>query len=274
MFFAADIVASAAKPGQQAYTSAGTYSFTVPSGVKSISAVCVGGGQDGNENKKAGGDGGSLSYRNNISVTPGETLTVVVGANGSSGQMSRIHRSGTSLIAAPGGAGSGTAVGTNRLGGAGGNIRLPRSGGGGGAGGYSGAGGNGGVRDSSGSGSGATSGSGGAGGGGGASGGFITDGTSGGGGGVGILGAGAAGDAGTGNNGGGGGSGGSAGTSSQVGSGSKPVTTTGGKGGLYGGGGSYVKASSFSPGLGGHGAVRIIWPGDERKYPSTRTADE
>jgi hypothetical protein len=27
-------------------------------------------------------------------------------------------------------------------------------------------------------------------------------------------------------------------------------------------------------GAGGHGGVRIIWPGDERQFPSTRTTDE
>lgn len=38
-------------------------------------------------------------------------------------------------------------------------------------------------------------------------------------------------------------------------------------GGYYGGGGYYA-------GNGGKGGVRIIWPGDVRYFPSTRTADE
>ena len=37
--------------------------------------------------------------------------------------------------------------------------------------------------------------------------------------------------------------------------------------GVGGGGNSYS-------GYGGDGAVRLIWPGDARQFPSTRTADE
>ena len=50
-------------PGQEAYGTAGTYSFTVPAGVTSISAVCGGAGGGGGAgldsvgNSGAGGNG-------------------------------------------------------------------------------------------------------------------------------------------------------------------------------------------------------------------------
>jgi hypothetical protein len=40
---------------------------------------------------------------------------------------------------------------------------------------------------------------------------------------------------------------------------------------LYGGGGG---GSQYTPAVGAGGAVRIIWPGTSRTFPSTRTADE
>lgn len=70
------------------FTVPGTYQWTCPFGVTSVSVVCVGGGGSGgipgfNANVLAtGGGGGALSYRNNISVVPGTTYTVVVGAGG------------------------------------------------------------------------------------------------------------------------------------------------------------------------------------------------
>jgi hypothetical protein len=82
--------------GQQAYTTAGTYTFTVPAGVTSVSTVCVGGGGGGaigdGSNYGSGGSGAGLAYGNNISVTPGESLTVIVGAGG--GQSSGCGGSG------------------------------------------------------------------------------------------------------------------------------------------------------------------------------------
>ncbi len=45
----------------------------------------------------------------------------------------------------------------------------------------------------------------------------------------------------------------------------------GGSGGTYGGGGGR-NSSVAQPG--GPGAVRVIWPGDLRQFPSTRTANE
>lgn len=75
--------------GSQDYTSAGSYSFTVPAGVYTLTATVVGGGgggggTDGNGDQHAGGSGGSGGkYVNqSISVTPGQVLSVTVGAGG------------------------------------------------------------------------------------------------------------------------------------------------------------------------------------------------
>lgn len=103
--------------GQQAYTSAGSYSFVVPAGVTQVSAMAVGGGGGGaGDSGGLGGSpggGGGLVYSNTWSVTPGETLTVTVGGGGaggpgssgstSPGGTSSIYRGGTLLIAAYGG---------------------------------------------------------------------------------------------------------------------------------------------------------------------------
>ena len=73
--------------GQQTYTSSGEYSWTCPSGVTSVSVVCIGGGGGGNGGGSGvggagGGGGGGLGYKNNISVTPGQSYIVVVGGGG------------------------------------------------------------------------------------------------------------------------------------------------------------------------------------------------
>ena len=249
----------AAAPGQQVFTSSGT--FTVPAGVTSICAVAVGRGKngaagDGMGTPGRGGEGGTLSYTNSISVTPGESLTVTIATStsGSTGETT-LKRSSTVLLAArAGGQTSGQAnVGTSF---AGGTTSAPSGGygsGGGGAGGYSGAGGAGGNYGGGSAGSGGSGG----GGGGGNSGDY-----SGGGGGVGLLGAGTNGTAGSGSGGGGGGgSGGAAGASGGSGS----------TGGAYGGGGGGGNVD-YAGGNGGGGALRIIW-GAGRSYPSTNTGD-
>ena len=56
-----------------------SYNFTVPSGVTSVCAVAVGeGGRMYSD--RAGGGGGALAYVNNVSVTPGEVLTIAFGS--------------------------------------------------------------------------------------------------------------------------------------------------------------------------------------------------
>lgn len=250
---------SVAAPGQQVFTSSGT--FTVPAGVTSICAVAVGRGQngaagDGMYTAGRGGEGGTLSYSNSISVTPWESLTVTIATStsASTGETT-LKRSSTVLLAArAGGQTSGQAnVGTSFAGGTAPEPVYYFGSGGGGAGGYSGAGGAGGIGD------GGSAGSGGSGGGGG---GGAPSAASGGGGGVGLLGAGSNGTAGSGGGAGGGaGSGGSSGADGG----------DGGAGGNYGGGGGGGGVSSAG-GAGGSGALRIIW-GDGRSYPSTNTAD-
>jgi len=83
-------------------------------------------------------------------------------------------------------------------------------------------------------------------------------------------------------NGGGGGSGGSAGngtTNTQYGTGmgwpGNYDPRAGGTGGAYGGGGgaSWGGGATVSDGIGGGGAVRIIWPGTTRSFPSTQTGN-
>lgn len=284
-----------AADGEQVYTASGSYSFTVPASVNSISAVLIGGGGGGSANfynandVVEAGSGGSLVYATFL-VTAGETLTVAVGAGGSAGPYSlsspegghgsstTISRGGTLLFRAPGGAGgaNNTSVDTvfidgdalssgSNSGGIGGEGTENREGnGGGGAAGYSGSGGSGGdwQQDAGGSGSG-----GGAGGGvSGAVGGFLNSlsGSGGMGGGTAIFGEGANGSGGS-----------TLGASGGVGSSNSGVSggTTG-----YGGGGSTASGArhlhpdaGYGGSAGDHGAVRLIWPGQSRQYPSTNT---
>lgn len=231
--------------GQQAYTTPGTYSWVAPTGVTSVSVVAVGGGATGSPAcgcySGAGGKGGSLAYKNNYSVTPGNSYSVVVG---STNNFSSFVNSST--LKAGGAICGNVYVGCGGgYGGTRGSASNGYAGGGGGAGGYSGLGGNGS--------NGINGGSNGAGGGGGG-------GSSSSGGGVGIFGQGSSGNGGSyGRYAGLGGSGGSNGTCFS--------------GGSYGGGG---RGNSFNlnPGTGASGAVRIIYPGNTRLFPSTCTANK
>ena len=250
-----ETIGSGTAQGQQAYTTPGSYTWTAPAGVTSVSVVCVGGGSC---------NGAALAYRNNITVVPGTGYSVEVaeagvstgGAGGaySDGEDSTFS-DGTNTTIAEGGSGNtqtpATPSGTYDGGGNGGisGEGIGSVGyGGGGAGGYSGNGGN--------------------------NKGFSpwsTDGAGGGGaggawaywsgGGVGIMGEGASGLA-TSENGGGGSGGGDGNGEGSSGAGSST-------GGEYGGGGS----GRWVGNKGGHGAVRIIW-GDGRSFPSTLTADQ
>ena len=113
--------------------STGTQTFTtsqewvVPGGVTSISAVVIAGGGGGaghatagtnginNTGSGGGGGGGALAWAESISVTPGETLTLTVGAGVSAGAASlpaagdggdsSIRRGSTILLGAEGGGG-------------------------------------------------------------------------------------------------------------------------------------------------------------------------
>lgn len=112
--------------GQQEWTTPGAYDFEVPADVHFISAAVIGGGGRGSSASPfPGGGGGGLHWRNLVPVTPGETLTVVVGIGAANGGVSQIKRGSTVLLEATGG---------NTLGG-GGKGRFDLYGGGGGDGG-------------------------------------------------------------------------------------------------------------------------------------------
>lgn len=246
---------------QAEFTTPGTYSWTCPAGVFSVCVVCVGGGGGwaGNVTGSShiGGGGGGLGYKNNISVTPGTSYTVVVGDGGvptTSGGDSYFISTATvcgrgGRVDGTGGGYVGTGGGNGGYGGLVGNNANYS--GGGGAGGYSGNGGNGAYADGSVALN--TIGNPGAGGGGagGANNQYYHDG-----GGVGIKGQGA--------------NGVSSATSYATSSGSMGIAPVGGGSsvaGLYGGG-----QGAYSSGKAGNGAVRIIW-GSGRSYPSTNTGD-
>jgi hypothetical protein len=271
--------------GQVDFVTASTTTWTVPPKVTSICAVAIGGGGAGANGSTtsagSGGGGGALAYVNNITVTPGETLTVVVGAGGvaasSLAGTSSIARGATVLVSAGAGgsgvinsttsANGGTVnVGTGGNGGRGGGSQASGlSGGGGGAGGYTGDGGGGGGASG-----GFTAGSNGNGGGGGGGGGSNSTSVSpAGGGGTSIFGQGSNGNGGNAGIGGSGGSGGSAGLTGVTSNG-LPISGSGGTYGGGGGGGRRTASSTSSGGNGFRGAVRIIW-GIGRAFPSSGT---
>lgn len=263
--------------GQQLYNNPGTYSWICPAGVNYVNVVCIGGGggaigassiYDG-----GGGGGGGLAWKNNISVTPGQSYTVVVGSGGT-GSMNYTVKAGdggnsyfidSTTVVGYGGKGStfgSSAAGGFYFGDGGGNGGFGGTslgGGGGGAGGYTGTGGNGAVSSSPG-------GNGAGGGGGGGAIGAVQQYVyynSGGGGGVGVYGRGTSGAGSTYSSNytpgyqGGGGSGGAGGSLLS-------------NGGLYGGGAGGSRQNNI--GNGGSGAVRIIW-GPNRAFPDTNTGD-
>ena len=259
--------------GQQAFTTAGTYSWVVPADVILICAVCVGQGAPGYRltNGVGGGlsaGGGALSYSNNIAVTPGESLTVSIDSS-----FSTLSRGATALVKAEAGkqwyespayVGGRASEGVGQVKYSGG--RAPSTeGSGGGAAGYAGDGGDG-ASPFNGS-----SGSGGGGGGGGGGGSQSLAGAAPSGGGVGILGQGTSGA-------GGGVDAGGAGGSSGGNGGGVSSQTSQGPGGSYGGGGGGSRARfNYDPAVpsaaaGGPGAVRMIW-GPNRAFPSTNTGD-
>jgi hypothetical protein len=112
--------------GCATYSTAGTFTFVVPSGVSKISVVCIGAGGTGGGSQAnysvpgftdAGwGNGGALSYTNCICVTPGESLTVKAGNFGplysistlacNRSESSSVSRGATILISAQGGGGN------------------------------------------------------------------------------------------------------------------------------------------------------------------------
>lgn len=263
-----DIKSVIIAPGQVAYTSAGTYTWVAPAGVTMVSVVAVGGGGGSSrQGSGASAQGAGLGWKNNISVVPGQSYTVVVGAGGTKGASIGVpgNNGGNSYfislsdVAGKGGTGAnnsgpnGGYVGDGGgTGGWGQGNGASYSAGGGGAGGYTG---NGGAGAAPGNGSTGQAGSGGGGGGGGSA----LSSFAGGGGGVGIYGQGA--------NGAGGGYGSTLYSGKGGSGGGNGGGQNDGSGGLYGGGGAYN-----SNGGGAGGAVRIIW-GTGRAFPATNTQD-
>jgi hypothetical protein len=93
--------------------------FVVPAGVTNILCEVIGGGGGSAVAGNTGAGGGGYSY-GTLAVTPGETLTITVGAGGTgnqppggqgtSGGTSSIVRSSTTLMSATGGGGSGSST--------------------------------------------------------------------------------------------------------------------------------------------------------------------
>ena len=269
---------TASNAGSQSYTTPGTFTWVAPSGVSNVSIVVVGAGGNGGNGGKGGG-GGGLAYRNNVTVTPGGSYTVVVGTSTAGATACYAGTSsfnGTAPAATGGRNGQtgsnclfgGAPCGTYTGGATGGRGSCQGYGGGGGAAGYSG---NGGAAGTSGSTNGKAGSGGGAGGG-------VTgvgycicgprQGGGSGGGGVGIFGEGTSGAAVTQNGYGSctqpGGRGGSSGANGANGGENSNAEPCKGIGGAYGGG-----AGGGNSKRGAYGAVRIVWPGNTRTFPST-----
>ena len=120
--------------GTVSYTSNGSYTFKVPSGVTSLTIQAWGaggGGGAGSGSTGVGGAGGGGGFtQDTITVTGGTSLTVSVGSGGAAatnssaagngGGFSAVQNGATYLIQAGGGGGGGGAEGTTGSGGAGG----------------------------------------------------------------------------------------------------------------------------------------------------------
>lgn len=238
--------------GSQSFTTPGTYSWIAPAGVTKVSVVARGSGgfiginPCAGQRKFAGGGGGGLGWKNNITVVPGNSYSVVVGASpagycscGNASSFNCVvagYAGSKSSITGSGGAGGGYLGDGGGYGGTGGRVPSYTGGGAnqtgfGGTGGYTGNGGDGGGYNGS-----TSPGGNGAGGGGG--------------GGGSVAGC-------------GGGQGGTTGIFGQGANGKGGFTT----GNCYapdGTPGSGGCGYSYSP-----GAVRIVWPGNTRLFPST-----
>ncbi len=143
----------------QTYTS-GSGTFVVPTGITEVNVKAWGAGGGGGAGGSAGdgGTGGNGGYAEaTLTVTPGESLNVIVGTGGSGGNPvddagggggggghSEVNRAGTNLVIAAGGGGGGggdnSGSGDGGDGGAGGGT-TGSTGGTGGSGAYGGAGG-------------------------------------------------------------------------------------------------------------------------------------
>jgi hypothetical protein len=273
---------------QQAYTSAGTYSWVAPAGVTSVSMVGVGAGGGAVTFPNgipggSGGGGGGLGYKHNVPVTPGATYTVVVGLGGRGAYGGDGNQNSANYIDYIVAGGSFTAEAGAATSFNGNNLAT------GGVGAFNTAGGAGGIRVNGNTDGGANGGLGGSNGGtrsywgfGGGAAGYGPSGTGGQGGvwqsgGVYTVGA-TAGSSGT------GAAGGAAGWSQQcgvglLGKGATGGISQGGSGGTVGqignsGGGASTPGTNVATAMrGAPGGFRLIWPGTTRYFPDTNTGD-
>lgn len=131
----------------QVFSTAGTTSWTKPSGAKIVDVYCIGAGGGGGSGKRnassaaagggGGGGGGSWSYKRFAGSALGSTETVVVGAGGPGGAAKSSDGDGnagtnggastfgtSTLVSAPGGALGAGGVNGNAAGGVGGVIGI------------------------------------------------------------------------------------------------------------------------------------------------------
>jgi hypothetical protein len=140
-------------PATVQFTATGTTTWTAPTGVYSVEYLVVGGGGgagNGYDNAGGGGGGAGMVLAGNVSVTPGQSYTVTVGAGGAGGADTRTNNPGSpgnnsvfgSITALGGGEGLGSrtggAVGAAQIGDT--TAATGGSGSGGGAGGKGGGG--------------------------------------------------------------------------------------------------------------------------------------
>lgn len=111
--------------GTVSYTTAGSYTWTCPAGVTSVTVQCWGGGGGGGgvattSNSASGGGAGGSYAADVLSVLPGTSYTLTVGAggtagsnaggNGGTGGTSLFNGTGVVAVGGPGGTGSTTGV--------------------------------------------------------------------------------------------------------------------------------------------------------------------
>ena len=95
--------------GQEVFNSDGT--FTVPDGITEVDVLVVGGGGAGSGSTSGGGGAGGLVWKTDHSVTPGDNISVSVGAGGTGGGPQSAGTNGEnssfgSIVATGGGHGS------------------------------------------------------------------------------------------------------------------------------------------------------------------------
>ena len=92
------------------YTSTGSGTFSVPSGVSAVNALVVAGGGGGGFNNSGGGGAGGLIYRPAFPVTPGGSVSYTVGGGGDG--VASVNQGATVAQNAPFAKGSNSVFGT------------------------------------------------------------------------------------------------------------------------------------------------------------------